>query len=67
MFLCSFFSSISFPPLDPNPDPHFQYESGSGFRRAKPKQIYANLDPDTDPEPATVVYLPDNGTFKYVT
>jgi hypothetical protein len=53
--------------LDPNPDPHFQYESGSGFRRAKPKQIYANLDPDTDPDPATVVYLSDNGTFKYVT
>jgi hypothetical protein len=44
------FSSILFP-LDPNPDPHFQYETESGFRRAKPMQIHAYLDPDTDPDP----------------
>jgi hypothetical protein len=62
-----FFSSMLFPlNPNPNPDPHFQYETESGFRRAKPMKIHANLDPDTDPDPEKVVYLPDNGTFKYV-
>jgi hypothetical protein len=44
-------------PLDPNPDPRFQDESGSGPRKAEPIQIHANLDQDTDLYTETVEHL----------